>query len=302
MSVLQTPQEFVDAFLTHVGVERNLSPNTVAAYAIDLADFLRWAERNSLNPLEADHRRLRGYLAELDQARYARRTVARRMATLRSFYRFLVSRGVLQGSPAAVLSAPRIPRRLPDVAPVDLLTQLLAVPDRSTPSGLRDAAILELLYASGLRVSELTTLSLGRLDLRQGAVTVMGKGSRERVVPIHPAAQRLVREYLDRGRPGLVSAKRDAGDAVFLNRLGTRLTSDGVRRLLERHVSTLAVDTGVTPHTLRHSFATHLLEGGADLRTVQELLGHVALSTTQIYTHLSTAHLRDVHKGAHPRA
>ncbi|MBN2839639.1 MAG: tyrosine-type recombinase/integrase, partial [Coriobacteriia bacterium] len=164
----------------------------------------------------------------------------------------------------------------------------------------RDRAILELLYATGIRVSELVGLDLGDLDLAQGLITVMGKGSRERTVPMHPVAILRLRAYLEQAR-GRLGKQRD-DRAVFLNRLGGRLTDGGVRRLLDRHLSTLGAEAALTPHALRHTFATHLLEGGADLRTVQELLGHVALSTTQIYTHLSTKHLRDVHKGAHPRA
>jgi tyrosine recombinase XerC len=277
-----------------------MSPHTVTAYSSDLGGFLRWADKAGIHVLDADHRSLRLYLAELDRARYARRTIARRLAAVRSFYRYLVRTGQLAASPAAVLSTPRLPKRLPDIGPADLVEQLLQAPDTSTPLGLRDRAILELLYASGIRVAELTGLDLGALDLSQGLVTVLGKGSRERTVPIHRLAVAALRTYLLDARPQLDRGK--AGEAVFLNRLGTRLSSDGVRRMLDRQLETLGAAASVTPHVLRHTFATHLLEGGADLRTVQELLGHVALSTTQIYTHVSTKHLREVHKGAHPRA
>jgi tyrosine recombinase XerC len=287
-------------FLEHLRVERNLSPNTVQAYASDLATFLAWAQREDVHILEADHRRLRRYLAELDRSRYAKRTIARRLAAIRSFYRFCVMRGYASGSPAAVLATPKLPRTLPSVAPSTLLDDLIETPDGTSPLGLRDRAILELLYATGVRVSELSGLDLGDVDLSGGTIRVMGKGSRERIVPMHPAAIRRLRDYLSGSREHLQSNPRES--ALFLNRLGTRLTSGGVRRMLERHLRTLGASGQITPHDLRHSFATHLLEGGADLRTVQELLGHVALSTTQIYTHVSTKHLRDVHKGAHPRA
>lgn len=300
MSERPTSEALVDAFIEQLRVERNLSPNTIAAYSADLAAFLGWASRENVHVLDADHRRLRRYLAELDRAGYARRTVARRLASVRTFYRFCVNRGFSPGSPAAVLQSPKLPRELPSVAPQSLLAQLLDAPDASSPSGLRDGAILELLYASGIRVSELTGLDIKDIDLSGATVRVMGKGSHERVVPIHPIAVRRVHEYLTGGRPGL--AKHAGESAVFLNRLGTRLTSGGVRRMLDRRLNEIGAATDLTPHALRHSFATHLLEGGADLRTVQELLGHVALSTTQIYTHLSTKHLREVHKGAHPRA
>ncbi len=300
MSDRRTSEALVDEFITHLRVERNLSPNTVKAYSADLTSFLAWAERENVHILDADHRRLRRFLAELDRARYAKRTIARRLAAVRSLYRYLVMRGYASGSPAAVLSTPRLQRTLPGIAPEQLVADLLAMPDVSTPLGLRDAAILELLYATGVRVSELSGLDLGDVDLAGGTVRVMGKGSRERVVPMHPAAVRLLREYLAAGRTRLQGAS--SGSAFFLNRLGTRLTDGGIRRMMEKHLAAMGASAQVTPHALRHSFATHLLENGADLRTVQELLGHVALSTTQIYTHVSTKHLRDVHKGAHPRA
>ena len=300
MTERPTSEALVDEYLVHLRVERNLSANTLKAYAADLASFLAWAEREDVHVLDLDHRRLRRFLAELDRARYAKRTIARRLAAVRSFYRYLVMRGYAPGSPAAVLSTPKLPRELPSVAPSQLLERLLDAPDATTPIGVRDRAILELLYATGVRVSELTGLDLGSVDLTGGTGRVMGKGSRERIVPIHPAAVRRLREYLATGRPPLLG--KEPTSAFFLNRLGTRLTSGGVRRMLEKHLTAVGASAQITPHDLRHSFATHLLEGGADLRTVQELLGHVALSTTQIYTHVSTKHLRDVHKGAHPRA
>lgn len=300
MTQRATNEELVDRYLQHLRVERNLSKHTVAAYSIDLAGLASWAEREQLHLLDVDHRTLRRYLAELDRASYARRTVARRLAAVRSFYRFCIQQSLLTASPAAVLATPKLPRELPTVAPARLLSELIETPDADSPSGLRDRAILELLYATGIRVSELSGLDLGSVDLTNGLVRVMGKGARERIVPVHPLAVTRIRRYLSEGRPQLVGTQPT--DAVFLNRLGTRLTSGGVRRMLERHLKTLGASSQLTPHDLRHSFATHLLEGGADLRTVQELLGHVALSTTQIYTHVSTKHLRDVHKGAHPRA
>lgn len=300
MSDRPPSEALVDEYLTHLRVERNLSPNTVKAYGEDLASFLAWASRESVHVLDLDHRRLRRYLAELDRARYARRTIARRLAAVRSFYRYVVMRGYAPGSPAAVLASPKLPRELPAVAPAQLLERLLDAPDAVTPLGVRDRAILELLYATGVRVSELTGLDTGDVDLAGGTVRVMGKGSRERIVPMHPAAVRKLREYLARGRTQIDRGQGES--AFFLNRLGTRLSSGGVRRMLEKYLVVVGASAQLTPHDLRHSFATHLLEGGADLRTVQELLGHVALSTTQIYTHVSTKRLRDVHRGAHPRA
>ncbi|MEA5075780.1 MAG: tyrosine recombinase [Coriobacteriia bacterium] len=293
-------EALVDGYLEHLRVERNLSPRTLTAYASDLSGLCDWAAREQVHLLEADHRILRRYLAELDRAQYSKRTIARRLAAARGLYRHLVRRGMLSASPAAILSTPKMTKRLPTVAAESLIDDLLALPDRGSAPGLRDAAILELLYASGIRVSELTGLDLGDVDLASATVRVMGKGARERIVPIHPLAIDRVRSYLESGRPAL--DKGAAEGALFLNRLGTRLSSGGVRRMLERYLGELEQSARMTPHDLRHSFATHLLEGGADLRTVQELLGHVALSTTQIYTHVSTRHLREVHKGAHPRA
>lgn len=293
-------EQLVDRYLAHLRIERNLSENTVRAYATDLAALLAWAERTDRHLLEIDYRTLRGFLGEMDRARYSRRTIARRLAAVRSFYRFLVSTGHATASPAAMLSAPKVPRHLPTVAPSELLQSLLDAPDPATPYGLRDRAMLELLYASGLRVSELSGLDLKHADLNAGTVRVMGKGGRERMVPMHPLAVRRLREYLAGGRGTLLSAR--SGDALFLNRLGGRLTAGGIRRMLDAHLAEVGARHQLTPHDLRHTFATHLLEGGADLRTVQELLGHIALSTTQIYTHISTKHLRDVHRDAHPRA
>lgn len=293
-------EQLADAFLEHLRVERNLSPRTIAAYASDIGEFCEWAARDGVHLLDADHRRLRRYLAELDRAQYSRRTIARRLAALRSLYRYLVRREFLTSSPAAVLATPKAPKRLPDVISESFVDQLLALPDVDRPSGLRDVAILELLYASGIRVSELTGLDTGDADLASATIRVMGKGARERIVPIHPLAVKRLREYLSGGRPAL--DRGGSGGALFLNRSGTRLSSGGVRRMLDRYLARMESSASLTPHGLRHSFATHLLEGGADLRTVQELLGHVALSTTQIYTHVSTRHLREVHKGAHPRA
>ncbi len=295
-----TNEQLVDAFVSYLTVERNLSPRTVTAYSSDLQGFLAWAARNDLHVLDADHRALRRFLAELDAARYARRTIARRLAALRAFYRYLVTRGHAESSPAALLASPKVPRHLPDVASTDLIATLLDAPDATTPRGARDAAILELLYASGVRVSELCALDVADVDIAGGLVRVMGKGSKERIVPIHPVAVGRVRAYLTGGRPRL--GKQQDGVALFLNARGTRLTDGGVRRMLSGHLAEIGARLSLSPHAIRHTFATHLIEGGADLRTVQELLGHVALSTTQIYTHVSAKHLRDVHSGAHPRA
>lgn len=294
------PQELVDRFLTHIGVERGFSPNTVRAYATDLARYLEWAERSGTDPLHLGHRQMRLYLAELDRARYARRTIARRLSAIRAFFTYLVGEGLVESDPSSVLVAPKTRRRLPRAIPGDDLSALLDAPDPSTPLGLRDRAVLELLYSSGLRVSEVSSMMLDSLDLAQGQVRVMGKGSKERIVPVHRLCAECIRAYLADGRPRF--SRPESPATVFLSSRGGELSADAIRRLFRKYLSTVSSAAGLSPHSMRHTFATHLLEAGADLRTVQELLGHVALSTTQIYTHLHTRRIQDVHRSAHPRA
>jgi integrase/recombinase XerD len=292
--------ELVERFLGHLAVERGASPNTVRAYASDLARYLEWAERTGVDPITLTHRQLRRYLAELDSAGYARRTVARRLSAVRSLFAYLLTEGFAASDPSSVLAAPKIPKRLPKIVPADAIDALLESPDPSTPTGMRDRAVLELLYATGARVSEISGLRLSDLDLSQGQLTVMGKGSKERIVPVHRHAAEVLRRYLGFARPKL--AKPDSDDSVFLSSRGKQLSADAIRRIFKHATEVVGTSRSLSPHTMRHTFATHLIEAGADLRTVQELLGHVALSTTQIYTHLSMKRLQDVHKDAHPRA
>jgi integrase/recombinase XerD len=295
-----TAEVLTDRFLEHLSVEKGYSPHTVRAYSADLARYREWAGRSGVDPLALTHRQLRLYLAELDRAHYARRTIARRLSAVRSLFAYLVSEGFVTSDPAAVLLAPKPPARLPRIVPSDELQALLDAPDRETPVGLRDAAVLEVLYASGARVGEVSGLTLDALDLVQGQMTVVGKGSKQRIVPLHQVALARVRGYLAAGRPAL--SRADSPGTVFLSTRGNRLSEDSVRRLFKRYMAEAGASSALSPHAMRHTFATHLLEGGADLRTVQELLGHVALSTTQIYTHMSMRRLRDVHRSAHPRA
>lgn len=291
--------ELVERYLNHISLERGLSPHTLRAYEGDLGRYLEWAERNGVDPIIIGHRRLRGYLAELDRARYARTTIQRRLSAVRSFFAYLLAEGLIESDPSAVLAAPKLPKRLPRIVSSADLTILLDAPDPETPAGLRDQAILELLYATGARVSEISGLDQKKLDLDQGQILVMGKGSRERLIPIHQYANNRLRTYLLKGRLQLV--KEDSPDAVFLSTRGNRMSADAIRRVFKKYLTATETAGTLSPHALRHTFATHLLDQGADLRTVQELLGHVALSTTQIYTHVSTSRLKDVHGKTHPR-
>ena len=295
-----TPDELVDRYLTHLRVERRASPNTLRAYAADLARYLEWAQRTGMDPITLTHRQMRLYLAELDRAGYARRTVARRLSAVRSLFAYLVAEDITPSDPSSVLATPKVPSRLPRIVPTNELPSLLDAPDPATASGLRDRAILEILYATGARVSEISGLRLEDLDLAQGQITVMGKGSKERLVPLHRVAVNRLTDYLTDGRPRLTTGT--ATDSVFLSTRGKPLSADAIRRIFKRWLAAAGIASSLSPHSMRHTFATHMVENGADLRTIQELLGHVALSTTQIYTHMSMKRLQDVHRNAHPRA
>ncbi|HKE98326.1 MAG TPA: tyrosine recombinase XerC [Actinomycetes bacterium] len=302
----------IGTFAAHLRDERGLSANTLAAYRRDVGQFFAFAARaGSGDPAAVDALLLRRFLAELRTRGMAAATVRRKVAALRACFRYLERRGLVPADPAADLATPRVEHRLPVVLKQREVTVLLAGPAAGDPVGLRDRAVLELLYATGVRVGELCGLRLGDVDLRTQTARVLGKGARERIVPFGVPARSALRDYLDRGRPGMLAgaggadrarAGDAAGDALFLNRRLRPLSQRDVRGLLARYRGGAGVPAGTSPHTLRHSFATHLLEGGADLRVVQELLGHVALTTTQRYTHLSKERLRRVYDQAHPRA
>ena len=296
----QPPAELADRFLNHLRVERNVSPQTLRAYAADIARFFEWCERESLDPLSLTPAAMRRYLAEMDRALYARRTIARRLSSLRSMYAYLQREGLASVDPAALVATPKIPKRLPKIVPAELLQRLLDAPEAESAAGLRDRAILELLYATGARVSEVAALDLRDVDLSSAQIRVTGKGSKQRILPLHRTAVSRLRDYVIRARPELERPK--TGEAFFVSRVGTKMSDGAIRRMMRRRLTAIGGTAGLTPHALRHTFATHLLEGGADLRTVQELLGHVALSTTQIYTHVGTKRLQAVHSNAHPRA
>ncbi len=295
----------VDRFLKYLRVERNASELTVKSYREDLtalADYLAESRGGTPPaPGEVTVLDLRGYVAALHEAGYARTTVARRLASTRSFFRFGQREGWTQANPAKPLRSPRRQRTLPHFLSTEQIGRLLEAPPADQPPGLRDRAILETMYSAGLRVSELVGLSDGDLDFEAGVVRVRGKGRRERLAPIGSYAARALKRWL---RVRRLSAREASGPEtpVFVNRFGRRLTTRSIGRMLEKYLRRTGLDGRTTPHSLRHSFATHLLDRGADIRSVQELLGHKSLVTTQIYTHVSTAGLRQAYERAHPRA
>jgi integrase/recombinase XerC len=295
-------EEALAEFLRHLALERNASSHTVKSYREDLVqalDFFR--TRQADQPARITVRLLRGYLAWLNEQGYAKATVARRLAAVRSWCRFLCRQGVLEANPASGLRGPRQDKKLPHFIQRADMTRLLEAPPGDTPLGLRDRAVLETLYSAGLRVSELTALELGDLDLDGGLATVRGKGKRERLALLGPQAVAAITAWLPL-RQTLAGRRALAQQALFLNKNGTRLSTRSVGRLLEKYLKQAGMDPRTSPHTLRHSFATHLLDAGADIRSVQELLGHRSLGTTQIYTHVSTQRLSDHYRKAHPRA
>jgi len=294
-------QGLLERFLVYLETSRNASPHTVKNYGNDIGQFLDYCKAQGVNsPEQIDRSLLRGYLAELDDAGYVKASIARRVAELRSFGEFLVQEGALERNTFRTVSAPRIPKRLPQYLTVAEIETLLQALDTSTPLGLRDRAIIEVLYAAGLRVSELVDLDVAGVDLTQSQVRVIGKGGKERIALLGRQAMWALRAYLRQGRPELLG--RQPTDALFLNHRGGRLTTRGVALVLSRTGKRAGIQTPVSPHVLRHSFATHLWDGGADLRVVQELLGHANLATTQIYTHVSQSRAREVYMRAHPRA
>ena len=276
------------------------APKTITAYRRDLAQFSRWYAGVGSDPLAVGHRDVRRYAAHLSASGCAPSTVARKLAAIRSLYAFLLRTGRITQNPADLVSAPKAASRLPRVLTSEQMAEILETAPAKTPLELRDRAMIELAYSCGLRSEEVISLSLDALDFDSEQLSVVGKGSRHRRLPVGEPAQRAVEDYLSRGRPSLVD---DPGEtALFISRNGRRLSPSDVSRRLSVRVRDAAAASGISPHALRHSFATHLLEGGADLRTIQELLGHSSISTTQVYTHLDSARLRDAYAGSHPRA
>jgi integrase/recombinase XerC len=293
----------IQRFATYLSSERRASPHTLQAYLADLAQYSLHLTGAGIPIVPSSPAAVRGFLASA-AGRCAPAALARKLAAVRTFYRFLVKEGLAEANPARGLSSPRRPRKLPEVLPEEEVAALVEAPRLAHPLTLRDRAFLELLYASGLRVSELTGLDLECLDLDAGLVRVLGKRRKERIVPVGRAARQALARWLEDGRPALAGGPdgASAGSALFLNYRGGRLSSRSVGRRLDRWVLAAGLPRHVHPHVLRHCFATHLLGAGADLRGIQELLGHASLSTTQRYTHLDWKRLARVYDQAHPRA
>jgi integrase/recombinase XerD len=302
---VQPYEHLVLDFLAYLEFERGLSRNTLEAYRSDLLQFGDWLQRTGRDPLNLDHAGLKLFVAELADGRAGKpgakpATLQRKVACLRSFHRHLRRQGLIEDDPTAQLKAPRQSRKLPQVLTRDEVAKLLAQPAGDEPAALRDRALLEVMYACGLRASEAIDLEVGDLDLEARVLRARGKGSKERLVPVGSAAARALGTYLSRGRPKLVGDRYEPH--LFVNHRGARLTRQGLYKIVQRYAASAGLASKMSPHTLRHTFATHLLAGGCDLRSLQEMLGHADVATTQLYTQLSAERLKDVYFDAHPRA
>jgi integrase/recombinase XerC len=303
-------QEALNRYVDYLEAERGLSPYTVRNYTADLiGNYARGAEKGFFQFLrikqvgsldEVDKQVLRDYMSWLMAQGVVKRSIARKLSAIRSFYRYLVREELVSANPLEKASSPKLDRRLPSFLTVEETVRLLEAPDLSTPQGLRDRALLELLYAAGLRVSELESLNLEQLNMETNEIRVWGKGSKERIVLIGEPAARALTNYLTHGRPTLLGGRK--ANAVFLNQYGGRLPARRIQKILDKYTRKAGIGKKVHPHVLRHTFATHLLDGGADLRVVQELLGHAQLATTQVYTHVSQSQARKIYQSAHPMA
>lgn len=290
----------VDDYLSHLAAERGLAGNTLEAYALDLRELTDYLAAQGVETWSGvDDLHLLGFMAHLGRQGLSPPTRARRLSALRGLIRFLAERGGVEGEPLARLEGPKLPEGLPYYLSPEEVARLLAAPEVETDLGLRDRAILELMYAAGLRVSEVIGLEVGEVQFQVGCLVVRGKGSKERLVPVHQTALDWLTRWLEGPRGRLL--KGQVREEVFLNRDGGRLSRMGLWKLIQRHARKAGLPAEMTPHTLRHTFATHLLLGGADLRSVQLMLGHADVSTTQVYTHVDTRRLSEVHRRFHPR-
>jgi integrase/recombinase XerC len=293
-------ETLVEQFLRHMRITKNASDHTINSYANDLRQFTEYLQREEIGEfIEVTYLHIRNYLAELQGKDYAKRSVSRKLSAMRALYAYLVREGLVGASPFTYIRTPKLEKKLPQFMYVEEVTRLLEAVDPASPTTKRDTAIMETLYSSGMRVGELVHLDLNSLDLNSGIALVLGKGGKERYVPLGEPAIKAIADYVESEREPSPALK---GRPVFLNTRGSRLSDRSVRRIVDKALDTAAIHKDVSPHTFRHSFATHMLEAGADLRVVQELLGHVNISTTQIYTHVTRDHLQSVYNRAHPRA
>ena len=294
-------KSLVEEFIHYLAVERGLADNTLDSYNRDLNQFLGFLEQEKVLDLQkATRNMVMSYLLVLQKRGRATATVSRHLAALKSFYHFLLKEKYIEKDPTANLESPKLEKKLPRVLAVNEVEMLLNQPMGTDPAALRDKAMLELLYATGIRVTELIQLDVNHINVDMGYIRCFGKGSKERIVPVGSFARRCVDEYLQKGRSKIIKIK--AEQALFVNQHGRRLTRQGFWKIIKKYARRAGISKVITPHTLRHSFATHLLENGADLRSVQEMLGHADITTTQIYTHLTKGRLREVYAKSHPRA
>ncbi len=292
---------YVEDYIHYLAVERGLSTNTLAAYERDLGDWLDYLEDQGIaSLLDVDYRLLISYMHFKRTKGFKTATVTRHLSSIRSFFSYLHQENIIQADPAQLLETPKSDRRLPKVISLEKVERLLAAPDTSNSFGIRDKAMLELLYATGIRVSELISLNVADFNIHSSFVRCFGKGAKERIVPVGNYARIALEKYLLHIRPVIVKELQE--HALFVNHSGMRLTRQGFWKIIKKYARVAGIRTPLSPHTLRHSFATHLLENGADLRSVQEMLGHADIGTTQIYTHVTKTHLQKTYQNSHPRA
>lgn len=301
MALPSTSYYLKDLFLTYLVVERRFSENTVCAYGRDVEHFLTWlrpegvADIGKITPED-----IRSYLLHLKKSKLSARSIARNLAAIKSLFRFLMNEGHVETDPLEDMESPRIEKKLPVYLSIEEVDRLLAQPDADALLGVRDAAMLELLYATGMRVSELISLKTNQLNLEAGYIITLGKGSKERIIPVGETAKEKVIRYLSEGRPLLLKGKNVS--ELFVSRFGKKMTRQGFWKIIGQYAVQAGINRRISPHKLRHSFATHLLDGGADLRSVQQMLGHVDISTTQIYTYVTRERMKAIYDKHHPRA
>ncbi|WP_172369443.1 site-specific tyrosine recombinase XerD [Sporosarcina jiandibaonis] len=300
---MESTQFALEDYLHFLKIERQLAANTISSYRRDLMDYIDFIDKSKIGSIDAVTRQnIIGYLQMMKDEGKSARTVSRHISSIRSFHQFLLREKVATNDPTVHIELPKIEQKLPRVLSLEEVGRLIDAPDQSKPQGIRDTALLEMLYGTGMRVSELINLDLDNIHLTMGFVRVFGKGGKERIIPLGNKAIQSCTSYINEARPRFIEKLSSPQEALFVNMRGGRLTRQGCWKLLKAHALSVNIQKKMTPHILRHSFATHLIENGADLRAVQEMLGHADISTTQIYTHVSRTRLKEVYVKFHPRA